>query len=309
MGLTLHTLDELPERAVLAVGTFDGVHLGHQRLLSEMRAFAATSGRPAWVLTFTGHPLQLLDPEHVPGRIQDELSLVSHVSTFVDDLILQPFTPDFGHLSASAFAERLRTCTVFCGDDWRFGFKAEGSPDFLKALGIDVRVVPYADYRGERISSSRIRAAMAEGQMDEVAQMLGRTWEFCGQVVHGRGLAGPTFGVPTLNLPYLPASLTGITVPLAPLKRGVYRATAYVLPPQGAPERFPAVANFGVAPSVKQEPEPLFEVHLLGAEGDFYGWDALVQIDTPILRSEQHFDSLEALKAQILQDREACIHG
>lgn len=306
MGLALHSLEELPENAVLAVGTFDGLHLGHQRLLSEMRVFAAETNRPAWVLTFTGHPLQLLDPEHVPGRIQDELSLVSQLATFVDDLILQPFTPDFCHLPAEVFAERLRHCAVFCGEDWRFGFKAEGSPDFLKDRGIDVHVVPYAEFRGERISSSRIRAAMAEGQMDDVAHMLGRTWEFCGQVVHGRGLAGPTFGVPTLNIPYLPTSLTGVFSPLAPLKRGVYRATAFVLPPQGAPERFPAVANFGVAPSVKQEPEPLFEVHLIGAEGDFYGWDALVQIDTPILRPEQHFDSLDALKAQILRDRAEC---
>ena len=295
----VETLDALPPGAVVAVGTFDGVHLGHRALLRAMADFAAAAGRPAWVLTFAGSPLSLLDPAHAPGLLMDREAILRQLRLAVPDahVVVQPFDAAFAALPAEAFAAALRGAAVFCGEDWRFGAGAQGNPDFLRARGFDVHVVPYAHWRGERVSSTRIRGALAAGALDEAAAMLGRPWAFTGRVVHGRGLAGPTFGIPTANLPYVGRAGER----MAPLARGVYRAEAIL-----HEISWPALVNFGVAPSVKGEPEPLFEAHLLGAEIDLYDANLTLSFDAPLIRPERKFPSLDALRAQIHADLEAC---
>lgn len=294
-------LDALPPCAAVAVGSFDGVHLGHQALLRAMLSFAEATGRPACVLTFEGSPRDLLDPAYAPGHILTPEHQAHTLLAFTAGkatLLRLSFDAALAAMPAADFAERLRGASLFCGEDWRFGKGAEGSPDLLRARGFDVHVVPYAQWDGARVSSTRIRAALAEGRMDAAAAMLGAPWRFTGTVVHGRGLAGPTFAVPTLNIPYAaPAPLR-----MAPLARGVYRARA-TLADRGA---WPALVNFGTAPSVKGEPEPLFEAHLIGASGDFYGATATLSFDTPRLRPERRFPSLDALRAQIHADLAAC---
>jgi riboflavin kinase/FMN adenylyltransferase len=298
-----YTLEDLPRGAVLAVGTFDGVHRGHEAILAAARAEAAARGERPWIFSFLGHPAQILNPTAVPGAIQDEaMQMWSLHREGEHRLILEPFTRAFAELSAEAFAERLRAATIFCGEDWRFGKGAEGSPEFLRARGFDVRVIPYAEYKGERISSTRIREALQAGQMFDVAQMLGRPWCYCGTVVHGRQLAGKTFGVPTCNIPYIAQGAQ----PLAKVGYGVYAAHATLLPLSGATETYPAVVNFGVAPTIKDDPLPQFEVHLLGAYGDYYGWMVQLSFEHNRLRPEQRFDSIDALKAQIVLDARAC---
>ncbi len=302
----VHALDALPPHATVAVGSFDGVHLGHRALLGEMLAFAEATGRPAAVLTFeAGSPRDFLDPSHAPGHIYDASRQTHWLRELTREralIVRLRFDAALAAMPAAAFAGRLRGATHFCGEDWCFGKGAEGSPDFLRARGFDVRVVPYVQWAGARVSSTRIRAALAEGRMEAAAAMLGTPWAFTGTVVRGRGLAGPTFGVPTLNIPYRGRE----TVRMAPLARGVYRARATLATCGGGRGVWPALVNFGTAPSVKGEAEPLFEAHLLGASGDFYGATATLCFDASLLRPERRFPSFEALRRQIHADLAAC---
>ncbi len=300
------SLAALPPHAALAVGTFDGVHCGHRALIGQMLAFAEAHQRPPCILTFTNSPLSYLDPANAPGAIYDEPRLLGQLQSLLPEpegqLIALTFDAELAALSADAFAEALRSATIFCGEDWRFGRGAAGTPGYLAELGFEVRRVPYARSAGERISSTRLRAAMEQGAMDAVAAMLGTPWAFTGTVVYGRGLAGKTFGVPTLNIPYVGAGGTK----MAPLARGVYTARAELSLRDGTLVTSRALVNFGVAPSIKGEPEPLFEAHLLDATGDFYGATATLVFETPRRRAEQKFPTLEALKAQIQADLAAC---
>ncbi len=288
----LTSLSELPANAVVAVGTFDGLHLGHQKILQEMLVFAEETGRPACVITFDPSPAHFFSPQQAPGYIYDPFLQQNQIIRFTlrrANLLVLPFDKTIAEMSTEAFAQCLRGCTIFCGEDWRFGKGAKGLPSDLP----DVHIVPYATYKGMRVSSTRIRAAMALGQMDEVAAMLGIPWTFIGMVRRGRGLAGKTFGVPTLNIPYIGL----VDERMAPLARGVYKVKVEI-----NAQTYDALLNFGVAPSVKDEAHPLFEAHLLGASGDFYGDYATITINTPILRAEKKFDSLDELKAQIHRD-------
>ena len=290
------TLDALPENAALAVGAFDGLHLGHQALLNAMQAFATATGRPACILTFGQLPLTLLDPTHAPGRIYDDAHLLTLLATRTPAptlLIHQPFTPAFAALSPEAFARKLRGATLFCGEDWRFGAGAQGTPDFLAARGFAIHRIPYARWQNQRISSTRIRAALAQGDLPAVAAMLGRPWAFTGTIIHGRGLAGPTLGTPTLNIPYIGRNGEH----LAPLARGVYRATAHI-----GPHQWRACLNFGTAPTLKNEPSPLLEAHLLGANGNFYNQTVTLTLAHARLRPERHFPTLGDLQKQIAAD-------
>ncbi len=291
----LTSLSELPTNAVVAVGTFDGLHLGHQEILQEMLIFAEETGRPACVMTFEYSPAHFFNPKQAPGYICDPFVQQNQIIRFTlgqANLLVLPFDEMLAEMSKETFAQHLRGCTIFCGEDWRFGKEAKGHPSDLP----DVHIIPYTKYKGERISSTRIRAAMALGQMDEVATMLGIPWTFVGMVRRGRGLAGKTFGVPTLNIPYVGLA----DERMAPLAHGVYKAKVEM-----RAQTYDALLNFGVAPTVKGEAQPLFEAHLLGASGDFYGEYATLTLASPLLRAEQKFDSLDALKAQIHRDLEA----
>ncbi len=292
MSALLTSLSELPPHAVVAMGTFDGLHLGHQKILDAMLYFAVENDRPACVITFGSSPAHFFDPLHAPGYICDPFVQQNQIIFFthaLSNLLVLPFDATLAEMSAETFAQRLHGCTVFCGEDWRFGKNAEGKPSDLP----DVHIIPYAEYKGARISSTRIREAMAQGQMDEVAAMLGAPWTFVGMVQRGRGLAGKTFGVPTLNIPYIGT----VDERMAPIAHGVYKATAEI---DG--ERYDALLNLGTAPTVKGEAQPLFEVHLLNASGDYYSSYVTLRINSPRLRAEQKFDSLDALKAQIHAD-------
>lgn len=290
-------LDALPANAALAVGSFDGLHLGHQALLREMLAYARATGRAACVLTFGQSPLALLDPAHDPGRIVDDArngELLRQALSGSDALLIQQsFTPAFAALPAEDFIRRLRAATLFCGEDWRFGTGASGTPETARAAGLEVHIVPYAQWQGERVSSTRIRAALQAGDLAAASAMLGRAWDFCGTVVRGRGLAGPSLGFPTLNLPYRGRTGERLTCPA----RGVYAAQAKV-----GSETRPALVNFGVAPTLKAEAEPLFEAHLPGWSGEAYGREVTLTFTRPRLRPERAFASLAELQVQITDD-------
>lgn len=297
-----HSLDLLPPNTALAVGTFDGVHRGHQAILTTMAAYAQATQRAPWVLSFEGKPSAFLKPECDKGAIYDADLQTAYLQTMGASLIRQPFNATFAARSAEDFLQALRNAVIFCGEDWRFGKGAVGDIAFLRERGVEVHVVPYVIEAGERISSTRIRQAITDGAMDLAATMLGRPWEFVGVVQHGRALAGKTFGVPTLNIPYKGRHGERLT----PLAYGVYCGEAEVCQADGSTLVAPALMNFGVAPSIKNDPEPLFEVHLLDVSGDFYGATVTLRLTHPCLRREQRFASLEALRAQIHADLAVC---
>lgn len=294
--LFANTLERLPASAALAVGTFDGVHVGHQALIRAMRAFAHNTSRTPCILTFSNSPNALLAPQRTPGRILQEQAFLHELSTLLPDgvLLCVPFDHALADLSAQDFANRLRGTTVFCGEDWRFGAGAEGTPDFLKAQGFDVRVIPYATWQGERVSSTRIRASLATGRLDDVSAMLSRPWSFEGRVIHGRKLARELLGIPTANIPYLASPNEP---PLAPLAHGVYVASATT-----PTSTRPALVNFGVAPSIKNESLPLFEAYLLDVEEELYDSPVRLSFSSARIRPEEKFASVDALKAQVLED-------
>lgn len=266
----------------LAVGFFDGVHLGHQAILKGADA----------ALTFSVHPLSVLTPDRAPCLIMSlEERIAAIRSCGVREVRVLDFTRELADTAPEAFLRTLAGAdvggrpTVRCGDNWRFGKGGAGDADFLRAHGFGVEVVPYADYRGARISSSRIRLCLAEGRVGEANAMLGRPYAVRGEVVRGKGLGG-TIGFPTLNIrPSRPLNL----------RTGVYAVRVAGVP---------GVANYGLAPTMGDcaWTEPVLEVHLLEGPVPEGGCGAVEF--ARFLRAERKFASLEELKRQISEDCE-----
>ena len=268
----------------LAVGFFDGVHLGHQKILSGANA----------VLTFRNHPLSVLAPDRCPPLLMgldDRLETLATAGTKrMRDVRAIAFTQKFASYSPEQFAKYLRgefpgLERIHCGGNWRFGADGAGTPATLRALGFDVKVVRYTKYRDERVSSTRIRKALAEGDVAAANAMLGHRFFVTGTVVGGKGI-GRTLGSPTLNLMVSP-----------PLKRGVYAVDT----PLGR-----GVANFGVAPTMGKLAwaVPVLEVHLIDVHAlDPCSPPAKLRVEfREFLRPEMAFGSREALSEQIADD-------
>lgn len=266
-------------RRGLAVGFFDGVHLGHQAILR--RASAA--------LTFRAHPLSVLSPEKSPRLLMDAGERIAAIKACgVESVEVLDFTTELASMSPEEFIARYmgaarRDGVVYCGGNWRFGRGGKGDASLLSANGISVEVLPYALHRGERISSTRIRAALESGEIEDAMAMLGRPWSAKGIAFAGKG-AGTRLGFPTLNL-----RLDGL---MLRLRRGVY-----VVDLAGAR----AVANYGVAPTFgdKAWASPVLEVHFIDAMPEVSEGEALEVAFHAFLRAEKQFASLADLQAQI----------
>jgi riboflavin kinase/FMN adenylyltransferase len=270
-------------RRGLAVGFFDGVHRGHQAILS----------RAAAALTFRQHPLSVLDPARAPRLLMtpDE-RLQALRATGVSRVIDLPFTRDLAETSASDFLAQVllpagADAGVFCGANWRFGRGGEGDAGFLRARGVPVEVVPFMRAGGERVSSTAIRAALERADLAVATEMLGAPWRTRGSVVKGKGL-GREIGFPTVNfiLPDLQLRLP----------RGVYAVSVW-----GAS----GLANFGVAPTMgaRAWDEPRLEVYFpQGVPAAGAGEPAAAVSFLRYLRPERKFDSVEALTRQIAVD-------
>lgn len=283
----------------LAVGFFDGVHLGHRRILAQADA----------ALTFSDHPAAVFAPERAPALLMTRERRLASIaaalrsnsprcgSRIVDRVRALDFTPELAKQSPAAFADWLKGAypelgTLFCGANWTFGAEGAGDAAFLRTRGIQVDVVSYAEYQGLPVSSTRIRAAVAAGEMAAAAEMLGRSWCLEGRVASGKGL-GRTLGFPTVNL--LPA--VGLVCP--PL--GVYA----VRTPWGG-----GIANYGHAPTMGERAwtEPVLEIHLLRLAVEVSvreGQSVSVEM-MRFVRPERKFSSLEELRRQIARDVAAC---
>jgi len=291
----------------LAIGMFDGVHLGHRAVIEAAVRSARRSGGLAAVLTFDPHPSRLFRPENPVRLIMDcDRRTQALLALGVDAVIVQPFDAAFAALEADAFLAHLRARlaglhTVYVGENWRFGKGRKGDVALLVAEAkknrLHVVSAPRINSDGEPISSTRIRGLITEGAIDAANVLLGAAYASDGVIRPGKRL-GRTIGFPTLNLPWQPD--------LTP-RLGVY--VARVLPlssPHDAVTKagLQAVANYGLRPTVEQTSAPQLEVHVL-EECTFGEGDALRVEWLFFLRPEQKFEGVEALRAQITLDREA----
>jgi riboflavin kinase/FMN adenylyltransferase len=293
----------LPGRALhVAIGMFDGVHLGHQSVIEAAIHSARRSGGLAGVLTFWPHPSALFRPDN-PTRLimSPEMKRQMLGGLGIDFIIEQNFTREYAQTEAQAFVGFLKRAlpnlaAIYVGENWRFGRGRVGDVALLieegRKAGISVFSAPRLNHNGAPISSSRIRDLLVEGRIAEANALLGYTYASTGVVATGRQL-GRTLGFPTLNLAWEPE--------LRP-KLGVY----VVKVANAAGEISEGVANYGLRPTVVQTTVPVLEVHLLGPVVATYG-DA-VRVDwLNFIRPEMKFGGVEQLRAQIAEDRQAAL--
>jgi riboflavin kinase/FMN adenylyltransferase len=296
----LHSIGELAGLKgpiVLAAGTFDGVHLGHQALIRRAMEEAASCGGTAVVMTFDRHPASLLRPEKAPRiliRNAQKIALLEEME--VPSLLLLPFTSELASVSARDFissivqaASPLRAICV--GSQWSFGNGGEGNVARLRDLGaewnFEVIQIDPIHTGGSPISSTRIRTAIASGDLDQASDCLGRPFILSGEVVTGAGL-GSTIGFPTANL-----DVSGMQLP----PNGVYAVKV-----RRAGTILSGVCNIGLRPTVNASAtSPVLEVHLFDLSADLVGENLSLEF-VKFLRPEQKFSGLEELKAQIARD-------
>jgi riboflavin kinase/FMN adenylyltransferase len=281
----------------VAIGNFDGIHLGHQFVIAKARELARRAGAPAGMLTFEPHPRSVFQPAAPPFRLTPfrvKAGLLRSLG--IDCLYNLHFDLKFAALNAEAFVRQVLVAGLGIGEavvgyDFVFGHRRQGDAALLtrmgKALGFGVTVVEPVQRGSEIYSSTRIRNLLVEGKPRHAAALLGRAWEIDGRVEQG-DRRGRTIGFPTANL-----DLADYLRPAA----GVYAVRA-AIGPDGAWRE--GVANFGRRPTFDGSDLRL-EVHLFDFAGDLYGRHLRVAL-VDYLRPEQKFAGLEALKAQIAAD-------
>lgn len=285
---------------VIALGYFDGVHLGHGALLQKARQRANELGCQAAAFTFDPHPDTLIHGNSVPliNTLSDRQWLMTQLYAIDEVLVLQ-FDQAFMHMPWETFVKdvligRFHAVHVVCGYDYHFGYRGQGSASRLQALGatlgLGCDVIEPVTGCGAVISSTRIRSLLASGALEDAAQLLGHPHFFSGTVVHGRGM-GHQLGFPTANLTLPPGVLE--------LPHGVY-ATRVLLPDQRC---YVAVTNLGMQPTVSDSGNVAVESWLLDYSGDLYGAEIQVQF-FQYLRPVQQFASLDALTAAVRHDGE-----
>lgn len=287
----------------VAVGMFDGVHRGHRAVIEGAIEAARNARGIAGVLTFWPHPSRLFRPEDPTRLIFDAEArrgiLLGLGARFI---IEQHFDREFAAIEAGDFVARLRRAmprlhTLYVGENWRFGRGRRGDVPMLvgiaRVAGVNVVSVERLKFNGHPVSSTRIRALIEQGDVANASELLGFPYFARGKVVPGRRI-GRTIGVPTLNLDWQPDLRPAL---------GVYAVT--LRDARGGPSS-QAVANYGVRPTTDGGDIPVLEAHVLGScafgEGDTLQVDFLAR-----LRSEQRFESLDELRAQIARDRESAL--
>lgn len=286
--------------SAVACGYFDGLHIGHAAVIGEAVAQAAARGLQPGVFTFTlhgGHPTA--KPEGCELVTEEEkYRILEHWGV---RRVLCPDFSQFQSMSPEAFVEeilcrRLRAAVVCCGGDFKFGSHAMGDVALLRQLcarrGVAVSVVPEVDLDGRRVSSTRIRALLGQGRVEEANRLLGRAFGYDFAVVHGKRL-GRTIDSPTINQ-RMPAGFVR-------LRHGVYASVALA-----AGRLWPAVTNVGLRPTVEDSRAANSETYLQGFSGDLYGQRVPVRL-LRFLRDEQKFDSVAQLRAQIQADAAASL--
>jgi len=293
-----HGFHPLGTPHAVTIGNFDGLHLGHQAMLTRLQDVAQTRGLPSCVLSFEPHPREFFAPEQAPARLSSLREKAECLQRMgIDRLHVFKFDRAFSALSAEGFIEQVlgRTLAaryVLVGDDFRYGAKRVGDFALLQqagaALGFDAEFLPTVEVSNERASSTAVRTALAAGELDHAARLLGRPYSISGHVVHGDKL-GRDIGFPTANI-----QLKHNRPPLM----GIFAVELSGL--GDAP--LPGVASLGKRPTVKgADAVPVLEVHLFDFNADIYG--RRVRVDfLHKLRDEEKFPDLDTLVAQIGRD-------
>jgi len=285
----------IPQGAVVAMGNFDGVHLGHRAVIAAALRMGIAHGRPALAVTFEPHPRSFFSPNSPQFRLTDETNKLRLLAgTGLAGAVVMTFDKARAGTSAQDFIhhdliERLGISGIAVGYDFHFGKGRAGSPSLLVSeaprLGIEVDVQAHVDIEERPVSSSAIRMALAEGQIADATAMLGGPWFVTGEVIHGEK-RGRDLGYPTANI-RLDKHCS--------LKHGIYAVRVG----RGA-QRFDAVASFGRRPTFDNG-APLLEVYLFDFSGDLYG--AVLDIAfIGFIRDELRFDRVDALARQMADD-------
>lgn len=275
----------------LAIGNFDGVHLGHQALLQQLIKTAQARNLAPAVLTFEPHPREFFSPQNAPARLT---SLREKLEWFVDAGVhtayICHFNQAFSALSSDTFMydilrDAMHAKAILVGDDFRFGAGRKGGVADFVAAGFELVSLPQVELDGVRVSSTGVRNALASGDLEQAARLLGRPYSISGKVVHG-AKRGRQLGFPTANV-HMRHERPALT--------GVYAVKL---------DGYNGVANLGVRPTVAGALRLSLEVHLLDFEGDLYGRHVHVSF-LKKLRDEKKFPDFDALKQQIAQDAAA----
>ncbi len=292
-----------PQYSVVTSGTFDGVHLGHQKILGRLKELAARKQGETVLLTYWPHPRLILQPEDNSLRLlttlTEKVKLLEELG--VDHLIILPFTKELSQMSSEEFireilVEKVQTKTLVIGYDHKFGKNREGSFEYLKShshlFGFDMEEISRQDVDDLAVSSTKIRTALAQGDISTASKYLGRPYFLSGQVVKGQQI-GRSIGFPTANIQVVDK------YKLLP-RDGAYAVYAEV----GA-IRYKAILNIGDRPTVDGKKKTI-EAHLIDFDGDVYGQELSIHFQE-FLREEERFENLDALKNQLVIDRERAI--
>lgn len=290
-------LKEVPSPVHLAIGVFDGVHLGHLAVIGDAIAGAKSSGGSVCVVTFDPHPVRVLAPQAAPRLLTAERHKEQLLSELgIHSMLVIPFDEEFAKKTGDEFIrELIDNCNelrqIAVGSDFEFGCQRSGNVGLLDSLaadyGFSVTALDQVMVNGERISSTAVRRAVEAGDLAKAATFLGRDYTVLGTVIEGRQL-GRTIGFPTANL-------TVHSEQLPP--NGVWAVTV-----QLGERTLKGVANLGVRPTVEGgEVKKLLEVHLFDFQEDLYGKELTVCFDR-FIREEQKFESIDELKQQIAAD-------
>jgi len=287
---------EIQRPTVLTLGVFDGLHLGHQLIMTTVVERARAIGAVPTVITFDPHPRAVLHPESAPPLLQTFDQKIEALGILgIQQTIIIRFTPEFAQIRAEEFlqdviGERLQAREVYLGRGFAFGHNREGNIDLLKRvserLDFHADEVPEVRLRGQRISSSRVREVLAQGEVNLARRMLGRPYGVEGRVVRGDE-RGHRLGFPTANL--------------APQNRVIPLGGVYVTATLIDGEWRRSVTNIGTRPTFETSADPLVETHVMNWSGDLYGDVVRVRF-LHRLRAEKKFDSVEQLRQQIETD-------
>ena len=287
----------------LAIGNFDGVHLGHQALLKQLCETARAHNIAAGVLTFEPHPREFFAPHQAPPRIYNLRSKLGALrETGIDRVMIARFDAYFAVQTPDEFVRQvlmqtLKTRFLFVGDDFRFGAAGAGSVSYLEQIGyrygFETTRIATCTLGRQRISSSSIRAALSSGDITTANQLIGRPYMLAGHVIHGSKL-GRKLGFPTLNLRVAPY----------PHKRSAALSGIFVAQVHGiADHPLPAVASLGIRPTIDNSAQTLLEAHLLDFNESLYGRVVGVEFLYK-LRDEVKYPDLDTLRQAIAQDTE-----
>jgi riboflavin kinase / FMN adenylyltransferase len=291
------------ENAVVTSGTFDGVHLGHQKILNRLNEVATETSGQSVVITFYPHPRSVISPDNqtinLLSTLDEKIELLE--KSGVNHLVIIPFTREFSELSSEEFIQKILietigTKTLVIGFDHRFGKNREGGFDYLKEnkerYGFNIEEIPRHDLENVGISSSKIRKALNEGDVPTADHFLGRNYSISGVIVKGKQL-GRTIGFPTANIQVREIAK------LVPAD-GVYAVKVYY-----REEEFGGMLNIGNRPTVDGTFKTI-EVNIFDFDREIYGETLKVEFLQKI-RNEQKFNGLDELKTQIAKDKETCM--